>query len=412
MNNKSITFLLGCLVTASITMQVLAQQPAEHEFIRGDMPPGVAARFYQMSDPALRGHVQAVQLVAPANTTVEVGDAQSSFGQAQLEQMTVNMGIGYVYRFKLSNLPPPDAAGQTLYPSIEVIGRLNPPHGLEKDFPIQVVVTHEDIEVALAGRMVTRVIYLEDPRDPLPHLHTVTDQPSIDVGRGQDPLRTAEQMGRPMAILRMGSRVPMEGEVAEWFAFGIAAPTVLPNPRSVNRWGLSERELRIIDEMQQAEAAAKAKAIASKEELTDKVSQADFSPNASGQDARIGIIGVTTDSAQAGVKFVAATTPIESETLKAKKPKWVAVKANAKPKPSTQPNMKSMTPIRAFASVANKTHPPAPSMANLDFTPVNQGLKKRPGPAPSMANLDFEPVSQGLKEPPRVYPAIRLPNEL
>ena len=62
MNNKSITFLLGCLVTASITMQVLAQQPAEHEFIRGDMPPGVAARFYQMSDPALRGHVQAYLL--------------------------------------------------------------------------------------------------------------------------------------------------------------------------------------------------------------------------------------------------------------------------------------------------------------------------------------------------------------
>ena len=172
---------------------------------------------------------------------------------------------------------------------------------MENDFPVQVVVTREDIEVALAGRMVTRVIYLEDPRGPLPHLHTVTDQPSIDVGSGQDPLRTAEQMGRPMAILRMGSRVPMEGEVAEWLTFGIAAPTVLPNPRSVNRWGLSERELRIIDEMQQAEAAAKAKAkaIASKEELTDKVSQADFSPNASEQDARIGIIGVTTDSAQA-----------------------------------------------------------------------------------------------------------------
>ena len=64
MNIKSMTFLFGCLVTASITMQALAQQPLEHEFIRGDMPPGVAARFYQMGDPALRGHVQAVQLLS------------------------------------------------------------------------------------------------------------------------------------------------------------------------------------------------------------------------------------------------------------------------------------------------------------------------------------------------------------
>ena len=397
MNKKSMTFLFGCLLTASIAMQTLAQQPAEHEFIRGDMPPGVAARTYQMGDPALRGHVQAVQLVAPSNTTIEVGDAQSSFGQAQAEQMTVNMAIGYVYRFKLSNLPLPDAAGQTLYPSIEVIGRLNPPHGLEKEFPVQVVVTREDIEVALAGRMVTRVIYLEDPRGTLPHLHTVTDQPSIDVRRGQDPLRTAEQMGRPMAILRMGSRVPMEGEVAEWFAFGIAAPTVLPNPRPVNRLGLSERELRIIDEMRQVEAAAKAKAeaeteaIASTEKSTNKISLADFNPSESEQDAgSIATVGATSGSPETSVEFVAAKTPIESETPKAKKPRWVAVKANLKPKASNRPNMDSMTPMRAFGSVAKQAQPPAPSMAGLDF----------------------EPVAQGLKEPPRAYPTIRRPNEL
>ena len=397
MNKKSMTFLFGCLLTASITMQTLAQQPIKHEFIRGDMPPGVAARTYQLGDPALRGHVQAVQLVAPSNTTIEVGDAQSSFGQAQTEQMTVNMAIGYVYRFKLSNLPLPGAAGQTLYPSIEVIGRLNPPHGLEKEFPVQVVVTREDIEVALAGRMVTRVIYLEDPRGTLPHLHTVTDQPSIDVRRGQDPLRTAEQMGRPMAILRMGSRVPMEGEVAEWFAFGIAAPTVLPNPRPVNRLGLSERELRIIDEMRQVEAAAKARAeaeteaIASKEKPTNKINLADFDPSDSEQDANsVATVGVTPGSSQTSVEFVAATTPIESETPKAKKPRWVAIKANAKPKASNQPNMDGMTPVRAFASVAKQAQPPAPSMAGLDF----------------------EPVAQGLKEPPRAYPTIRRPNEL
>lgn len=393
------TFLFGCLVSASIAMQVHAQQPAEHEFIRGDMPPGVAARFYQMGDPALRGHVQPVQLVAPANTTIEVGDAASSFGQARADQMTINMGIGYVYRFKLSNLPLPDAAGKTLYPSIEVIGKLNPPPGLEKDFPIQVVVTQDDIDVALTGRMVTRVIYLEDPRGTLPHLHTVTDQPSIEVRRGQDPLRAAEQMGRPMAILRMGSRVPLEGEVAEWFTFGVAAPTVLPDPRAVNRLGLTERELKIVEEMRQAEAAAKAKADretkapASQDKATDQISQADFKPgNSDLSTSNISTIAQMSDKPKSGIRVVAATAPITAETPKAKKPNWVAVKANAKPKtPSTRSIIGDMNPIRAFTSPVNKAQPPAPSMAGLDFEPVETGY---------------------FKEPPRAYPIIRRPNEL
>jgi len=401
------TFLFGCLVTASITMQALAQQPLEHEFIRGDMPPGVAARFYQMGDPALRGHVQAVQLVAPENTIVEIGDAQSSFGHAQAEQMTVNMGIGYVYRFKLSNLPLPDAAGKTLYPSIEVIGKLNPPPGLESDFPIQVVVTRDDIEIALAGRMVTRVIYLEDPRGTLPHLHTVSDQPTIDVRRGQDPLRAAEQMGRPMAILRMGSRVPMEGEVAEWFTFGIAAPTVLPNPRAVNHLGLSEHELRIVDEMRQAEAAAKAAAEAeivaaiNKEKLADELSLPALNPYDSTPDAyNIDAVADAdpSDSDPIVESFAdtpapippPTTTPIAPDPPKAKKPKWIKVKATAKLKPSTRPNMESMNSIRAFSSAAKKAKPPAPSMVGLDFAPVDQGFK----------------------EPPRAYPVIRRPNQL
>ena len=263
MNTKAMTFLLGCLLTASVSTQVSAQQP-RHELIRGDMRPGEAAHFFQQADPTLIGHMQPVQLVAPANTTIEVGDAATSFGQAQDSQMTVAMGIGYVYRFKLSNLPLPNVAGKTLYPSIEVIGKLSPPPGLEKDFPVQVVVTRDDIEIALEGRMVTRVIYLEDSRGTLPYLHTEDSQPSVDVRRGQDPLRAAERLGRPMAILRMGSRVPMENEVAEWFTFGVAAPQVLPNPRPVNLAGLNERELKIVDAMKQAELKAAADSKAAK----------------------------------------------------------------------------------------------------------------------------------------------------
>ena len=267
------SFLLGCLLCASVAAQVSAQQPVRHELIRGDMPPGQAAQLYQQADPSLIGHLQPVQLVAPADTTVEVGDAASSFGQAHAGQMTVNMAIGYVYRFKLSDFPIPDTAGKALYPSIEVIGKLSPPPGLENDFPIQVVVTQDDIDLALSGRLVTRVIYLEDSRGTLPHLHTETTQPSVDVRRGQDPLRAAQQMGRPMAIFRMGSRVPLKNEIAEWFAFGIAAPQVLPDPRPANVAGLNEREFQIVQAMKEAEAIAKAEAMAKAEAIAKKRKQ-------------------------------------------------------------------------------------------------------------------------------------------
>lgn len=408
------TCLLGFLLTASVAIQASAQQPVRHELIRGDMPPGEAARFYQQADPTLIGHMQPVQLVAPADTTIEVGDAASSFGQSQASQMTVAMGIGYVYRFKLSNFPQPDAAGQTLYPSIEVIGKLSPPQGLENDFPIQVVVTRQDIDIALAGRMVTRVIYLEDSRGTLPHLHTEGAQPSVDVRSGQDPLRAAQQMGRPMAILRMGSRVPMPGEIAEWFTFGVAAPRVLPNPRPANLAGLSERELKIVRAMEAAEANFQVEVVESKTEpvapveqrnqgnpveQSEQVSLADFDagdtdePRLS-QTANEEVIDISKSRIDTFAQTFVASIPQQPTKPKAFKPNWVKVKANAKPRMQTsRPKIKNMIQIRATPATDEESsaRPPAPSMADQGVESLN----------------DIAPQVQ-----PLVAPMLRRPNEL
>jgi hypothetical protein len=244
-----------CLITTGISViglavpffsntQTSAQQPVNHEMIRGDMPPGVASQFFKISDRSLVGHVQPVQIVAE-NCTVEVGDAGGSFFNPRLSKMSVAMDFGFAYRFKLSNLPVPNANGKELYPSIEVVGKLSPPQGLEMDFPIQVVVTRDDIRHALDGRLVTRVIYLEDPRGPLPHLHTADEQPSVDVLRGQDPLRAAQKLGRPMAILRMGSRVPAQNDLPYSFNFGVSAPQILPDPNLVNSQSESATEFQV-----------------------------------------------------------------------------------------------------------------------------------------------------------------------
>jgi hypothetical protein len=52
------------------------------------------------------------------------------------------------------------------------------------------------------------VIYLEDPETALPIVENPEEQTFFEVGRGENPLEVADRLGRPMAILRMGGRVP------------------------------------------------------------------------------------------------------------------------------------------------------------------------------------------------------------
>ena len=212
-----------------LAIPVSGQEPVRHELIRGDLPPGVAADYSLMSNRALRHHVQPVQVIVPQSATVEVAHGDGFAGRTQ-ESMSVGLLVGPVYRFKVSNLPIDGHQQDSLYPSVELINRLYPPAGLANEFPIQVVLTTQDLKLALEGQMVTRVIYLENPRGPLPNKHVKGLQPSFDIGGGEDPLRVAEDLGRPMAIVRLGSRTPMPGDLADHFHFGAPNPTILPLP--------------------------------------------------------------------------------------------------------------------------------------------------------------------------------------
>ncbi len=205
---------------------VVLAQSNQHELIRSDMPPGVASSYAQVNNRSLVGYTQPVQLITPPDCTIEIGD-QAGFGQPTAGSVSVGLQAGIVYRFKISNLPIDGKQGLTLYPSVELLNRLYPPAELKNEFPVQVVLTREDMIKALNGQLVTRVVYLENPRNDMPYVYRPGQQPSLDVGGAIDPLREAEQLGRPMAILRLGSRVPVEGEA---FTFGAPSPEVLPLP--------------------------------------------------------------------------------------------------------------------------------------------------------------------------------------
>ena len=222
--HTAIVVMIICFAAASTH----AQRPLRHELIRGDMPPGVAADYYRMGNPALATYVQPVRIVGPPGSQLEIA-ARGGFMLTNASKVTVGMQIGPVYRLKVTNIP--ESPGKELYPSIEVLNRLYPPEGLENDFPIQVVLGKDDLKQALAGNLVTKVIYLENPETALPHRHREDQQPFIDVGGGEDPLRAAEKMGRPMAILRIGSRVPMPSDRLQQFDFHAPAPKILPEPQ-------------------------------------------------------------------------------------------------------------------------------------------------------------------------------------
>jgi hypothetical protein len=183
----------------------LAQRNPIHYFHAADMPPGTIGRGQLLRGGPLPGYFQPVEIKAPAGAKISLA-VNGDFEPPQANPVLVGLLIGGVYPLKVTGIPRNE--GLEVFPTIEVINRLYPPRGLENHFPVPIEITHEELEMALAGRFVIRVIYLEDPRNAFPRADRPGDQRYQEVRSDEDPLRAADRLGRPMAILRMGSRTP------------------------------------------------------------------------------------------------------------------------------------------------------------------------------------------------------------
>ena len=207
------TLLLSGLGVAAVS----AQNRELHYQYRIEMPPGEIGRRQLERGGPLPGYFQPVEIRAPQGAMVSLA-VGGDFEPPQPCPVTAGMLIGHAYRIKVVGIPLNE--GFEVYPTIEVINRLYPPPGQEARFPIPVQLTREELELALNGRYVTRVIYLEDPATALPRLEEPGRQRYFEVRTDQDPVEVADQLGRPMAILRMGSRVPDAAESNESFLYG------------------------------------------------------------------------------------------------------------------------------------------------------------------------------------------------
>ncbi len=173
-------------------------------------PGAVSADEAATGMPALAPEVQvvrfqgppglAVEVLAPTPTPVSIGDGQGI--------STVGLLRGVGYRLRIGNIPERPRA--ELFPVIEVVGHLHRPENIDPaKYPIRVVINQDDLDDALdRGRLVTKVIYLEDPDSAIP-LRMAKDQVGVlTISPTEPPLRVASALGRPMAIVRLGGRKP------------------------------------------------------------------------------------------------------------------------------------------------------------------------------------------------------------
>jgi hypothetical protein len=208
---------MAVLLCLCAVAPALAQGPPVHYWHQGAMPPGaIGSQQLQRGGP-LPGFFQPVKIKAPSGALISLAE-EGRFGQAEPAPTTAGLLIGQVYRLRVMGIPL--HAGMEVFPTIEVIDRLYAPAGKEQQFPIVVELTYDELLMALDGKFVTRVIYVEDPRSAVPVGETADGQKWFDVGAGRDLLAVADQLGRPVAILRMGGRWPNAQSPDLRFLFG------------------------------------------------------------------------------------------------------------------------------------------------------------------------------------------------
>lgn len=214
------------LAGLALVPAIWAQEPPVHYLHQGTMPPGAIGSLQLQRGGPLPGFFQPVEILAPQGVAISLAEG-GGFGPAQPAPIRAGMLIGQVYRFRVTNIPL--HPGLEVYPTLEVVNRLYTPRGQELRFPVLVELTQDDIELALDGKFVTRVVYLEDPDMALPVAQDRMAQNWVEAAPGRDPLAIADGLGRPMAILRIGGLLP-DGQRGPDLQFLFGCPPLVKFP--------------------------------------------------------------------------------------------------------------------------------------------------------------------------------------
>ena len=181
-------------------------------------PPGTAARWAQLTGKLDPNYFQPIRII-----NEEAGDV-TLFHRRPVQQSEhkspaqLSVIAGHSYRFKISNMRT--FPGIELFPTIEVIDRLHPPTGEKHNYPIPIHISREDVDAVLAGKLVTHIVYLEQPQFAAPfELDKATRARQLKPR--ENAVEMADRLGRPMVILRIGGRLPsVHGEPVTFWGTG------------------------------------------------------------------------------------------------------------------------------------------------------------------------------------------------
>ena len=111
-----------------------------------------------------------------------------------------------VYQLKFTGFSVEGYEGLQLYPTLEVRGTDPNTREYLDHSVVPVEVTEEDLENVAHNNMVTKVIYLPDPKHQSRAIAGVETLISTRLAPGIDPVQQAERMGTIMVVLRFGNK--------------------------------------------------------------------------------------------------------------------------------------------------------------------------------------------------------------
>ena len=149
---------------------------------------------------------QPVSIAGPAGMTVSV-ETFAGWSPPAAAPFRTTLLVGSTYRLRVAGIR--GAEGLEVYPTVRVLARLATPPGMERRFPVEIFLDEDDLLRALDGAHVRRVVYLECD----PSMKDVSSADWFDVRPCDDPLDVAATLGKPVAEIVLGNRLPSPGVV-------------------------------------------------------------------------------------------------------------------------------------------------------------------------------------------------------
>lgn len=208
---RGLLTIVGLSVTAMALPGAAAEGGDPVRRIVGDTLPGaIGAQGHPQAGPGPEAFAaaasQPVSIAGPKGMTVSV-ETFDGWSAPIPAPLRTSLLVGATYRVRIGGIP--GAEGLEVYPTVRILARLATPPGMDRRFPVEIVLDEDDLARAVDGAHVRRVVYM----DCDPTMRDVSPAGWFDVRPCDDPLDVAATLGSPVAEIVIGDRVPSPGVV-------------------------------------------------------------------------------------------------------------------------------------------------------------------------------------------------------